>query len=55
LFSQSIKWQRSYNSQFNLSDYGDDVCEADGDNFYIAGYTTVLPNSNHIYIMKFIT
>jgi Secretion system C-terminal sorting domain len=51
-FSQSITWQRSYNSQFNQSDYGEDVCEADGDNFYIVGASQTVNTAHVMYILK---
>jgi len=52
IFAQSITWQRTYDGIDHVADHGYDICKADGDNIYIAGYTTFLPNRKHIYILK---
>ncbi|MEO8512245.1 MAG: T9SS type A sorting domain-containing protein [Ignavibacteria bacterium] len=51
-FSQSITWQRTYDGRDHGSDGSFGVCKADGDNIYIAGTTTFLPNRKYIYILK---
>jgi hypothetical protein len=50
-FGQSITWQRTYDGVDHLSDGGFGICKADGDNFYVAGYTTI-SNIKKIYILK---
>lgn len=52
IFGQSITWQRTYDGSDGVADGGYSVCKADGDNFYICGYTTFLPNIRRIYILK---
>ncbi len=52
IFGQSITWQRTYDGRDGVADGGYSVCKADGDNFYICGYTTFLPNIRRIYILK---
>ena len=49
---QSITWQRTYDGKDHLSDGSFGVCKADGDNIYVAGYTTLLPNRTYIYVLK---
>ena len=43
-FGQSITWQRTYDGPLHEDDIGYDICEADGDNFYIVGYANNSPN-----------
>lgn len=51
-FGQSITWQRTYDGIDHGSDGSRSVCKADGDNIYVAGHTTLLPNRTCIYILK---
>ncbi|MBE2228836.1 MAG: T9SS type A sorting domain-containing protein [Ignavibacteria bacterium] len=51
-FGQSITWQRTYDGVDHLSDGSFGVCKADGNNIYVAGYTTFLPNRTYIYVVK---
>jgi type IX secretion system substrate protein len=52
-FSQSITWQRAYFDPPIYHSVGMDVCEADSDNFYIAGYTAGnYPIYNLLYLIK---
>ncbi len=50
--AQSITWQRTYDGIDRFIDGGYGVCKADGDNIYVAGYTTLLPNRQCIYVLK---
>ncbi|KXK52055.1 MAG: PKD repeat protein [Chlorobi bacterium OLB5] len=52
IFGQSITWQRTYDGVDHLSDGSFSACYADGDNIYVAGITTLLPNRRFIYVMK---
>jgi hypothetical protein len=53
LFAQSITWQRAYFDPPNNISRGMDVCEADNDNFYIAGSTAgSYPIYNLLYLIK---
>ena len=51
-FGQSITWQRTYDGRDGVADGGFAVCKADGDNFYICGTTTLLPNVRRVYVLK---
>ncbi len=51
-FGQSITWQRTYDGRDGVADGGFAVCKADGDNFYICGTTTLLPNIRRVYVLK---
>lgn len=51
-FGQSITWQRTYDGRDGVADGGYSVCKADGNNFYICGYTTYLPNNKRVYVIK---
>lgn len=51
-FGQSITWQRTYDGRDGVADGGYSVCKADGDNFYICGTTTLLPNIRRVYVIK---
>ncbi|MCC6865702.1 MAG: T9SS type A sorting domain-containing protein [Ignavibacteria bacterium] len=52
IFGQSITWQRTYDGVEHLSDGSFSACNADGDNIYVAGITTFLPNRDFVYVMK---
>ncbi len=51
-FGQSITWQRTYDGIDGVADGGYSICKADGDNFYICGTTTLLPNIRRVYVIK---
>lgn len=51
-FGQSITWQRTYDGRDGVADGGFAVCKADGNNFYICGTTTFLPNIRRVYVIK---
>jgi hypothetical protein len=51
-FGQSITWQRTYDGRDGVADGGYTVCKADGNNFYICGYSTYLPNNKRVYVIK---
>lgn len=52
LHAQSITWQRYYDGPNSNDDYGQKICKADGDNFYLIGSSWLPPSSSGLYVIK---
>lgn len=48
--SQNRTWFKVYDGPGNWNDAGNAICKADGNNFFVAGYSFV--NGNKIYLLK---
>jgi hypothetical protein len=52
-FGQSITWQRTYDSPIHGQDIGYDICKANGDNYYIVGYSQYPPyGQDSLFVLK---
>ena len=52
LVAQSITWEKIYNGPGNNSDGFRSICQAEGENIYVVGYSWISGNQKRMYIVK---